>query len=85
MDNAIHDSEDFFDSVGAKECDAGLLEIGQSFEDRRGGKMPTGMEDTDVRNQRSDVRKIILDDKMYIIYDGLMYDATGKRVTEINK
>ncbi len=48
-------------------------------------KVPTGMEDTDVRNQRSDVRKIILDDKMYIIYDGLMYDATGKRVTEINK
>ena len=48
-------------------------------------KVPTGMEDTDVRNQRSEVRKIILNDKMYIIYDGLMYDATGKRVTEINK
>ncbi len=48
-------------------------------------KMPTGVEDSDVRNQNSDVRKIILDDKMFIIRDGLMYDATGKRVVEINK
>ncbi|MBO6073697.1 MAG: hypothetical protein J6P74_01015 [Paludibacteraceae bacterium] len=55
--------------------------------------MPTGVEDSDVRNQNSypegtiisDVRKIILDDKMFIIRDGLMYDATGKRVKEINK
>ena len=48
-------------------------------------KVPTGVEDSDVRNQNSDVRKIILDDKMFIIRDGLMYDATGKRVKEINK
>ena len=56
-------------------------------------KMPTGVEDSDVRSQYSypegtiisDVRKIILDDKMFIIRDGLLYDATGKRVKEINK
>ena len=48
-------------------------------------KVPTGVEDSDVRSQNLDVRKIILDDKMFIIRDGRMYDAAGKRVTGINK
>ena len=30
-------------------------------------------------------RKIIMDDKLFIIRDGLLYDATGKRVYNINK
>ena len=43
------------------------------------------MMNKEVRSQKSEVRKIILDDKMFIIRDGRMYDATGKRVTGINK
>ena len=47
--------------------------------------MPTGVEDSDVRSQNSDVRKIVIDDHVYIIRNGLMYDVTGKRVDVINK
>lgn len=46
-------------------------------------KVPTGVDGVNADSEHA--RKIILDDKMYIIYDGLMYDATGKRVVEINK
>ena len=46
---------------------------------------PTGVENTDVRNQKSDVRKLVIDDHVFIIRNGQMYDVTGKRVTEINK
>lgn len=40
-------------------------------------KTPTGVEDADVRNQKSDVRKIVIDDHVFIIRNGLMYDVTG--------
>lgn len=46
---------------------------------------PTGVENTDVRNQKSDVRKLVIDDHVFIIRNGQMYDVTGKRVTDINK
>ena len=47
-------------------------------------EVPTGVDDN---NQKSKVesRKLIIDDHVFIIYDGLLYDATGKRVTKINK
>lgn len=43
---------------------------------------------TDIENGANDtnhVRKLIINDKVYIIRGGLMYDATGKRVWEIDK
>lgn len=40
-------------------------------------KTPTGVEDADGRNQKSDVRKIVIDDHVFIIRNGLMYDVTG--------
>ena len=42
---------------------------------------------TDIGNSTVDTHavKFIRDDKMYILRNGLLYDATGKRVTEINK
>ena len=46
-------------------------------------KVPTGVDGVNADGERA--RKIILDDKMFIIYDDLLYDATGKRVVEINK
>ena len=40
-------------------------------------KTPTGVENADGRNQKSDVRKIVIDDHVFIIRNGLMYDVTG--------
>ena len=42
---------------------------------------------TDIGNSTVETHavKFIRDDKMYIMRNGLLYDATGKRVTEINK
>ena len=45
-DDIIHDSEDLFDGFGAEEGYTCLLEVCESFEDRRRGKMATGMHDT---------------------------------------
>lgn len=47
-------------------------------------KMPTGV-DGIVNADSEHARKIILDDKMFIIHYGLLYDATGKRVKKISK
>ena len=40
-------------------------------------KTPTGVENADGRNLKSDVRKIVIDDHVFIIRNGLMYDVTG--------
>ena len=42
---------------------------------------------TDIGNSTVDTHavKFIRDDKMYILRNGLLYDATGKRVNGINK
>ena len=40
----------------------------------------TDIENTEYSEQNTDIRKVIIDDKMFIIRDGLMYDATGKKV-----
>ena len=40
----------------------------------------TNVEQTAVSGQPSDVRKVIIDQKMYIIKDGKVYDAQGARV-----
>ena len=42
---------------------------------------------TDIGNNTVDTHavKFIRDDKMYILHNGLLYDATGKRVNGINK
>ena len=42
---------------------------------------------TDIGNSKVETHavKFIRDDKMYILRNGLLYDATGKRVVEINK
>jgi hypothetical protein len=39
----------------------------------------------DISGEKSTVRKVIINDKLYIIMDGKMYDATGKKVREINR
>jgi len=41
----IHDGKNLVEGVGAEEGDTGLAEVGQSFEDGRGGEMTTGMDD----------------------------------------
>lgn len=43
---------------------------------------PTDVENGELMNdEMMKVRKVIIDDKMFIIRDGLMFDATGKRVS----
>ena len=39
--------------------------------------VPTGVENSDIRDQKSDVRKLLIDGHVYIIRNGRMYDATG--------
>lgn len=46
-------------------------------------KIPTGMEGTGINADQP--VKFIRDDKMYILRNGVIYDATGKRVNVINK
>ena len=41
--------------------------------------------DSAVGRDRETTRKFIYRDKMYILREGIIYDATGKRVREINK
>ena len=43
-------------------------------------QISTDVESTEHGIQGTDIRKVIIDDKLFIIRDGLMYDATGKRV-----
>lgn len=43
----------------------------------------TGTENIDLRSEET--QKFIYHDKMYILRNGVLYDATGKRVKEINK
>lgn len=43
----------------------------------------TGTENIDLRSEET--QKFIYHDKMYILRNGVLYDATGKRVREINK
>lgn len=53
--------------------------------------VPSQQTPTDIDNAQGDnaqgtkAYKVIIDQKMYIILGGKMYDATGKRVKEINK
>ena len=44
---------------------------------------PTGLDEIDETNDGP--TKFIYNDKMYILRNGILYDATGKRVKEINK
>lgn len=44
-DDVIHDGEDLGEGVGTKEGYTGLLEVIETFEYRRSGKMPAGMDD----------------------------------------
>ena len=41
---------------------------------------PTGIENTEHRTQNTDVRKVLIDNILYIVKDGVMYDARGARV-----
>lgn len=41
------------------------------------GEVLTGVETSDIRNQKSDVRKLLIGGTLYIIRNGRMYDATG--------
>jgi hypothetical protein len=43
----------------------------------------SGLENTGV--QRDGLTKFIYQDKMFILHNGIIYDATGKKVTTINK
>lgn len=47
--------------------------------------MPTEIEQSAISGQQSVARKIVIDDHVYIIRNGQMFDVTGKRVKEINK
>lgn len=40
----------------------------------------TELETSDIRHQKSDVRKILIDGLLYIVRDGKMFDARGARV-----
>jgi len=39
--------------------------------------MPTGVEQSAISGQQSDVRKMVIDDHVFIIRNGQMYDVTG--------
>ena len=43
-------------------------------------QISTDIENSEISNQNSDVRKVMIDQIMYIIKDGKMYDARGARV-----
>ncbi len=40
----------------------------------------TDLENTEYRIQNTDVRKVLIDNILYIVKDGVMYDAQGKRL-----
>ena len=42
--------------------------------------MPTGIENSEVSRQKSDARKVMIDGILYIVKDGKMFDAQGKRL-----
>ena len=42
--------------------------------------LPTELEQSDINNQMSDVRKVLIDGLLYIVLDNKMYDARGARV-----
>ena len=42
--------------------------------------LPTELEQSDINNQMSDVRKVLIDGLLYIVHDNKMYDARGARV-----
>ena len=42
--------------------------------------MPTEVETSDIRDQKSDVRKVLIDGLLYIVRDNKVYDARGARV-----
>ena len=44
------------------------------------GEVPTGVEMSDIRDQKSDVRKLLIGGTLYIIRNGRMYDATGMMI-----
>jgi len=46
---------------------------------------PTDIENGSATNGKPEVKKVIINDKMYIILGDEMYDATGKRVKLINQ
>ena len=42
--------------------------------------VPTEVETSDIRDQKSDVRKMLIDGLLYIVRDNKVYDARGARV-----
>ncbi len=50
-----------------------------------GDDTPTDIPEVDEDTEATEPTKFIHNDKMYIQYNGVIYDATGKRVREINK
>ena len=41
---------------------------------------PTDLENTEYRTQNTEVRKVMIDGILYIVKDGIVYDAQGQRV-----
>ena len=41
---------------------------------------PTGVEQSEVSHQPSDIQKVIIDEHVFILRGGQMYDVTGKMV-----
>ena len=77
--NLLADSYEFTTPAGRNDTRFALNVI---LKDENVGSM-TGLEDVDVN---SDVpQKFIYQDKIYILRNGIIYDATGKQVREINK
>ena len=46
---------------------------------------PTALDEINEGGVNREPEKIIYNDKMYIRYNGVLFDATGKKVREINK
>jgi hypothetical protein len=47
---------------------------------RNGQEVATGVESTSGSLDRSKAKKLLIEDKMFIIVNGMLYDATGKVV-----
>ena len=50
-----------------------------------GERTPTGVDAVDWKSDTTKPIKFIYRDNVYILFNGIIYDATGKRVREINK
>ena len=62
-------------------CQKGVLELYQKPIGRIAQQyLPTELEQSDINNQMSDVRKVLIDGLLYIVHDNKMYDARGARV-----